>query len=111
MRRVSGKERFVSHTVLDLVSLDQGGDFRKGGVRSRGEFSFEDLSTLLADDIKNLNSRGAGVENIKIDDDEFELIMNRGKLFGEGSDAIPMEGKMYDVIEAGGGGVLGAMNA
>ena len=46
-----------------------GGDFRKGRIRSRGEIAFEPLSSLLADDIKDLNSRSTGIENIKIDDD------------------------------------------
>ena len=35
--------------------------------------------------------------------------MNREKLFSDGEGAIPTEGKMYDVIDAHKGDVLGAM--
>ena len=50
------------------------------------------------------------MESIRIaDDKEFERIMNRNRLFGEGEDAIPTEGKMYDVIEGNKGDMLGAM--
>lgn len=88
----------------------EGGDFRKAGSRSRGEITDTALSTLLDDDIKNLDMKGEGVENIKIDDAEFDQIMDRSRLFAEGDDAIPTEGKMYDVITAGGGDILGAMD-
>lgn len=104
-------EKQISKKKLERMAI-VGGDFRKAGARSHGgEISFEELTSLLQDDIKDLMSKGAGVENIKIDDQEFENIMNRGKLFSEGDDAIPSEGKMYDVIEAAGGDFLGAMNA
>jgi len=77
-----------------------GGDFRRAGVRSKGEFSAANLSNLLEDDIKDLQGKGGDVENIKIDDDEFDAIMDRKRLFGEGDDAVPTEGKMYDIIDA-----------
>lgn len=103
-------EKQISKKKLERMTIT-GGDFRKAGSRSRGEVTFQALSSLLQDDIKNLNSKGQGVENIKIDDEEFELIMNRDKLFAEGSNAIPTEGKMYDVIKVGGEDILGTMDA
>lgn len=101
-------EKQISKKKLERMAI-QGGDFRKAGSRSRGEISDKALSTLLDDDIKDLELKGEGVEDIKIDDDEFEMIMDRSRLFAEGDDAIPTEGKMYDVVTAGGGDVLGAM--
>ena len=88
-----------------------GGDFRKAGSRSRGDFSINNLNKLMEDDIKDLQAKAGDIENIKIDDAEFDYIMDRSRLFAEGNDAIPTEGKMYDIVEANdGGGVLGAMN-
>jgi ATP-dependent DNA helicase len=102
-------EKQISKKKLERMAI-QGGDFRKAGSRSRGEITDKALSTLLDDDIKNLDMKGEGVENIKIDDEEFDRIMDRSRLFAEGDDAIPTEGKMYDVITAGGGDILGAMD-
>jgi hypothetical protein len=59
--------------------------------------------------VKDLQSKGTDVESIRIDDEEFERIMNRNRLYGEGEDAIPTEGKMYDVIEGNKGDMLGTM--
>jgi ATP-dependent DNA helicase len=103
-------EKQISKKKLERMAIT-GGDFRKAGSRSRGEVTFQTLTNLLQDDIKDLNLKGQGVENIKIDDEEFELIMNRDRLFGEGSDAIPTEGKMYDVVKVGGEDILGTMDA
>jgi ATP-dependent DNA helicase len=103
-------EKQISKKKLERMAI-QGGDFRKAGSRSRGAITDQALSSLLADDIKDLESKGAGVENIKISDEEFDMIMDRSRLFAEGEHAIPTEGKMYDVIEKGGGDFLGAMNA
>lgn len=86
-------EKQISKKKLERMAI-QGGDFRKAGSRSRGEISDRALSSLLDDDIKNLDLKGEGVENIKIDDEEFDLIMDRSRLFAEGDDAIPTEGKM-----------------
>ena len=83
-----------------------GGDFRKAGVRSKGEFSADNLSNLLEDDIKDLHAKGADVESVKIDDEEFDAIMDRKRLFIEGDGAIPSEGKMYDMIDANKGDQL-----
>ena len=103
-------EKQISKKKLERMAIE-GGDFRKAGSRSRGEITDRALSSLLADDIKDLDSKGAGVENIKIDDEEFDMIMDRSRLFAEGDDAIPSEGEMYDVIEKGSADFLGAMNA
>jgi hypothetical protein len=68
---------------------------------------------LLTDDIKDLQSKGQNYDeaNVMISEEEFDMIMDREKLFAEGADAIPTEGKMYDVIEAAGGDLLGAMDS
>jgi ATP-dependent DNA helicase len=89
-----------------------GGDFRKAGVRSKGEFSAENLSLMLQDDIKDLQAKGGDVESIKINDEEFDAIMDRKRLFADGKNAIPTEGKMYDIIDANKGDqILGSLNA
>lgn len=98
----------MSKKKLERMAI-VGGDFRKAGSRSRGEFKTEALNELLNDDVKDLQSKGNDVESIRIDDEEFENIMNREKLFSEGEGAIPTEGKMYDVIDAHKGDMLGAM--
>jgi len=103
-------EKQISKKKLERMTIT-GGDFRKGGHRSRGEMSFDALNKLLEADIKDLNAKGGDVENIKIDDEEFEMIMDREKLFAQGKDAVPTEGKMYDIIDAAAGDFLGAMNA
>jgi len=104
-------ERQISKKKLERMTI-AGGDFRKAGRRSRGDnLSFEQLTNLLRSDIKDLNAKGGDVEDIKISDEEFEMIMNREKLFATGEATIPSEGKMYDVIDAAGGDILGAMNA
>lgn len=103
-------EKQMSKKKLERMTIT-GGDFRKGGTRSRGEMSFSALNNLLQDDIKDINAKGGDVENIRIGEEEFDMIIDRKKLFGEGSNAIPTEGKMYDVIDAAGGDFLGAMNA
>jgi len=101
-------EKQVSKKKLERMTI-AGGDFRKAGRRSQGEMTFDKLQNLLQSDIQDLQGRSQDVEDIKISDEEFELIMDRKTLFAEGEDAIPMEGKMYDVITAAGGDMLGAM--
>ena len=102
-------EKQVSKKKLERMTI-AGGDFRKAGHRSQGDMTFENLQNLLQSDIQDLQGRGTNdVEDIKISDEEFEWIMNRKKLFGEGDKTIPSEGKMYDVISASGGDMLGAM--
>ncbi len=104
-------EKQISKKKLERMAI-LGGDFRKAGSRSKGEFKTEAMNELLESDVKDLQSKGTDVESIRIaDDKEFERIMNRNRLFGEGEDAIPTEGKMYDVIEGNKGDMLGAMNA
>jgi hypothetical protein len=87
-------EKQISKKKLERMAI-LGGDFRKAGSRSKGEFKTEALNELLESDVKDLQSKGTDVESIRIaDDKEFERIMNRNRLFGEGEDAIPTEGKM-----------------
>jgi len=101
-------EKQVSKKKLERMTI-AGGDFRKAGKRSQGEMTFDKLQNLLQSDIQDLQGRGQDIEDIKISDEEFELIMNRKRLFEEGENAIPAEGKMYDVINANAGDMLGAM--
>lgn len=103
-------EKQISKKKLERMAI-VGGDFRKAGSRSRGEFKSDELGSLLDDDVKDLSAKGTDVESVRIDDEEFEYIMNRNKLFTEGKDAIPSEGKMYDVIDQKQGDMIGAMNA
>jgi len=106
-------EKQVSKKKLERMTI-AGGDFRKGGRRSRGNLSFEQLSSLLASDI-DLNAKAESVvdsdEHISISAEEFDRIIDRKRLFASGDDAIPTEGKMYDVVDAAAGDMLGAMNA
>ena len=101
-------EKQISKKKLERMAI-VGGDFRKAGSRSRGEFKTEALNSLLDDDVKDIQMKGTDVESIKIDDVEFEYIMNREKLFATGEAGIPTEGKMYDVIDGVKGDMLGAM--
>jgi len=102
-------EKQMSKKKLERMTI-AGGDFRKAGSRSRGELSFEQLENLLQSDIKDINAKGGDVENIKISDEEFDMIMDRKRLFAGGDNAIPTEGKMYDVVDNASGDTLGAMN-
>ena len=72
-------------------------------------YFYKHLTSLLKSDISDLTDKGGEIEDIKIGDEEFELIMNRKKLFSSGPDGPPPEGKMYDLIEAAAGDMLGAM--
>jgi len=101
-------EKQISKKKLERMAI-VGGNFRKAGSRSMGEFKTELLIELLNDDVKDLQSKGMDADTIRIDEEEFEYIMNREKLFSDGEGAIPTEGKMYDVIDAHKGDVLGAM--
>jgi ATP-dependent DNA helicase len=101
-------EKQISKKKLERMTI-AGGDFRKAGRRSQGDITFEKLQSLLVSDIKDMQAKGDDVEDLKLCDEEFELIMDRKTLFGQGKDAIPGEGKMYDVIDAAGGDFLGAM--
>ena len=102
-------EKQISKNKLARMAIT-GGDFRKAGKRSQGDFSSQNLSSLLQDDIKDLHAKGGDIESIKIDDSEFDAIMDRNRLFMVGGDAIPTEGKMYDIIDANKGEVLGALS-
>jgi ATP-dependent DNA helicase len=100
-------ERQISKKKLERMAI-AGGDFRKAGSRSRGDLTFENLSKLLESDVKDMTSKG--VEDIRISDEEFEMIMDRKKLFAAGAEAIPVDGKMYSVIEAASGDLLASMH-
>jgi hypothetical protein len=103
-------EKQVSKKKLERMTI-AGGDFRKAGRRSQANMTFEKLESLLQSDIQDLQGRSQDVEDIKISDEEFDMIMDRMRLFESGDGAIPAEGKMYDVISGGAGGdMLGAMN-
>ena len=101
-------EKQVSKKKLERMTI-AGGDFRKAGRRSQGDMTFEKLQSLLVSDIKDMAARGQDVEDIKISDEEFDMIMDRERLFKEDKDSIPSEGRMYDVIDPSGGDMLGAM--
>ena len=103
-------EKQISKNKLARMAIT-GGDFRKAGKRSMGEFSVNNLNSLLEDDIKDLHARGGDIENHKIDEVEFDMIMDRERLFAEGDRSIATEGKMYDIIDANKGEVvLGTIN-
>lgn len=88
-----------------------GGDFRKAGRRSRGDLDVDNLSSLLKSDVQDLTAKGGDVEDIKISDEEFDMIMDRKRLFARGAGAIPTEGKMYDIIDTDGSrDVLGTLD-
>jgi len=101
-------EKQVSKKKLERMTI-AGGDFRKAGKRSEGDMTFEKLQSLLQSDIQDMHARGQDVEDIKISDEEFDMIMDRKRLFMEGKDAIPQDGKMFSVINAAGGDMLGSM--
>lgn len=100
-------EKQVSKKKLERMTI-AGGDFRKAGRRSLGNIDVEHLGSLLKSDIKNLEQKvGEDVEDVKIDDTEFDMILDRKKLFDEGDNKVPSEGKMYDIIDPSGGDLLG----
>merc|ERR1712157_337614 len=94
-------EKQMSKKKLERMAI-VGGDFRKAGIRSRGKFNTTALKNLLADDIKDIQKKANSndhdtVQDIQIDDEEFDLIMNRKALFQED---LVKEGKMYDVVDS-----------
>jgi ATP-dependent DNA helicase len=104
-------EKAISKKKLERMAI-AGGEFKKPGQRSTGEMSSKVLSDLLSDDIKGLQAKGMDEgASIMISDEEFDLIMDRKQLFAEAANAIPAEGKMYDVLDSAGGDILGSMNA
>ena len=51
------------------------------------------------------------MRNIKIDDEEFNCIIDRSPLFSEDNDAVPVHRRKNNIVEANGrGGALGALN-
>mmetsp|Transcript_7514 Transcript_7514/g.15048 ORF Transcript_7514/g.15048 Transcript_7514/m.15048 type:complete len:656 (-) Transcript_7514:754-2721(-) len=102
-------EKQISKKKLERMAI-VGGDFRKAGSRSLGNFSSDRLTELLADDIKDLHAKGGDIESIRIDEQEFNAIMDRKSLFAEGDSTISTEGKMYDIVDSALGEVLGAID-
>lgn len=101
-------EKQMSKKKLERMTV-VGGDFRKAGLRSRGEFSQEQLQTLLSNDIKDIQQKtlvAGKSEDISIEDDEFNKIMDRKTLFSE---ELQKEGNMYDVVEQNNVSILGAV--
>ena len=47
------------------------------------------------------------LKNIKIDDVEFNCIIDISRLFTEGNDAVPMHRRKNDIVEANGRGEIG----
>jgi ATP-dependent DNA helicase len=101
-------EKQVSKKKLERMTI-AGGDFRKAGRRSTGDMTYEKLQSLLENDIQDLQGKGGDVEDIRLSDEEIESIIDRKRLFADGADALPTEGKMYDIIDAAVGDTLGAM--
>jgi hypothetical protein len=105
-------EKQISKKKLERMTI-VGGDYRKACARSRGVIKPELLSRLLQSDIKGLSTKGdandSNMVNVQIDDEEFDMIMDRNRLFASESDAISTEGKMYDIIEAASCDILGNM--
>jgi ATP-dependent DNA helicase len=101
-------EKQVSKKKLERMTI-AAGDFRKAGRRSAGDFDADQLQSLLKNDINDLHAKGGDVEDIKISEEEFDMILDRKRLFAQGDEAVPAEGKMYDIIEAASTDVLGAM--
>jgi len=99
-------EKQISKKKLERMTI-AGGDFRKAGSRSQGDFNNASLTALLESDIKDLTGKGNDIEHIKINDEEFENIMNRDILFGPENN-ITKEGNMYDILDnAVGMGAIG----
>ena len=101
-------EKQISKKKLERMTI-AAGDFRKAGKRSQGDMTFEKLQSFLASDIQDVAAKNADVENIKISEEEFDMIMDRKRLFAEGEGAVPTEGKMYDILDGAGGDMLGSM--
>merc|ERR1711871_1858412 len=102
-------EKQISKNKLARMTV-VGGDFSQAGVRSRGEGSFT-VQQLLKDDVNRVQDRRDRSTDVTADiaDAEFELIINREKLFDKNA-PIPMEGEMYDVVaKPEGGDMLGSM--
>merc|ERR1712087_796455 len=66
-------EKQISKKKLERMAI-VGGDFRKAGSRSRGEFRTEALNELLVDDVKDIGAKGLDADTIRIDDEEFDYI-------------------------------------
>ena len=103
-------EKQMSKKKLERMTI-AGGDFRKAGRRSQGDgITLDQMQNLLQSDVKDMNAKGGDVENIAISAEEFDCIMDRKRLFATNKEAVPTEGKMYDILDNTGGDLLGAMD-
>ncbi|GMI41611.1 hypothetical protein TeGR_g2060, partial [Tetraparma gracilis] len=98
-------EKQISKKKLDRMTI-AAGDFRKGGMRSKGNMTTDVLGELLQSDIANLKNKTDNVEDVRIPDDELDAIMDRTQIFpnfvqgvGAGPCKLPGEGRMYDIID------------
>jgi len=93
-------EKQISKKKLDRMAI-AGGDFRKGGSRSKSDkLNHATLEKLLEDDIHDFANKSDNIEDIRIDDDELDGIMDRQRLFEKGSNELKAEGRMYDILES-----------
>ena len=97
-------EKQISKKKLERMAVT-GGDYNKAGRRSRGEMTTEQLRSLLDDDV-NIAQRigedgGERAAADEISEDELALVMDRTKIFSKAG--IPIEGKMYDVVQSNNG--------
>jgi len=89
-------EKAISKKKLERMAI-VGGDFRCAGKRS-STLTTSGLQKLLEDDISSLQkmSKKAELEELIISDEEYNLFMDREKIFNGG---LPEEGEMYAVVE------------
>lgn len=90
-------EKQISKKKLERLCVE-GGDFRKAGERVGNSLTISRLKQLLEDDVKDMGRNQRGKD--EIDEEELSLIMDRNKVFVEGTDSMKItgEGKMYDVV-------------
>jgi len=109
-------EKQISKKKLERLTI-HGGDFRKAGERSGANLTISRLRQLLEDEVGDMSRNERGGADIS--DAELDLVMDRGRLFGDwgvaasssdsitslgaavvssSSSSIPTEGLMYDLI-------------
>ena len=122
-------EKQISKKKLERLTI-AGGDFRKAGERSGSNLTISRLRQLLEDDVNNMSRNEVTGEDIS--DKEVDMILNRGRLFGnwgqtvgkstqinekahvglgekESCCDIPSEGLMYDIVTSDDSAALGAV--
>jgi len=90
-------EKAISKKKLERMAIS-GGDFRQPGRRTGAALSTSALQRLLEDDISSLQrmAQKAEIEELNISDEEFDLFMNRERIF---NGTLPEDGNMYSVVE------------